>query len=232
MFKNKKRVIVFEPEVDYFPGILPTKKFIPDWYKDAKPYKGDDLNFHDLKSQGLKACVPFLEPFLTGYCISTPVDIVVKKINEFENMITWGPDIKILTLRDQLATPTLPVPNGYQDKHYAWITQVSFQLPKGYSAVMTHPLNRYDLPFLTLSGIVDADKPLPGGNISFFLKEDFEGVIPAGTPIIQIIPFKRENWNSENKDGLAKIANKSRQNSLVRISGWYKNNIWTRKVYE
>ena len=64
------------------------------------------------------------------------------------------------------------------------------------------------------------------------MKEDFEGVIPAGTPIIQIIPFKRENWNSENKDGLAKIANKSRQNSLVRISGWYKNNIWTRKVYE
>jgi hypothetical protein len=230
MFKNKKKVVLFEPEVIYFPGLLPTKKFIPDWYKNAKPYKGDDLTFESLKSQGVKACIPFLESFMTGYCISTPVDIVVKKINEFENMITWGSDTGILTLRDGIET--IPVPNGYQDKHYAWITQISFELPKGYSAVMTHPLNRYDLPFLTLSGVVDADKAIPGGSISFFLKEDFEGIIPAGTPIIQVIPFKREVWSSEKKDGLAKTANKSRQQSLATISGWYKNNMWTRKVYE
>jgi hypothetical protein len=25
----------------------------------------------------------------------------------------------------------------------------------------------------------------------------FEGIIPKGTPIAQVIPFKRENWNME-----------------------------------
>jgi hypothetical protein len=30
-----------------------------------------------------------------------------------------------------------------------------------------------------------------------FLKEDFEGTIKAGTPIIQVILFKTEDWDSE-----------------------------------
>ena len=32
------------------------------------------------------------------------------------------------------------------------------------------------------------------GNVPFFIKSGFEGVIPAGTPIAQLIPIKREKW--------------------------------------
>jgi hypothetical protein len=35
------------------------------------------------------------------------------------------------------------------------------------------------------------------GNIPFFIKEGFSGVIPKGTPIAQVIPFKRESWTSK-----------------------------------
>jgi hypothetical protein len=68
------------------------------------------------------------------------------------------------------------------------------QPPKGYGALLTHPINRYDLPFSTTSGYVDFDEyPLPG-NVSFHVKDNFEGVIPAGTPLMSIIPIKREAW--------------------------------------
>jgi hypothetical protein len=60
--------------------------------------------------------------------------------------------------------------------------------------LITHPINRYDLPFTSVSGLADYDVyPLPG-NVSFHIKEGFEGTIPAGTPIMQIIPIKREDW--------------------------------------
>ena len=29
------------------------------------------------------------------------------------------------------------------------------------------------------------------------MKENFTGIIPYGTPIVQLIPFKREKWKSK-----------------------------------
>jgi len=33
-------------------------------------------------------------------------------------------------------------------------------MPAGYSLLITHPFNRHDLPFVTLTGLVDADSLL------------------------------------------------------------------------
>ena len=33
----------------------------------------------------------------------------------------------------------------------------TFEMPAGYSLLITHPFNRHDLPFVTLTGLVDAD---------------------------------------------------------------------------
>ena len=44
--------------------------------------------------------------------------------------------------------------------------------------------------------MVDTDKyPIPV-HFPFLLKKNFEGLIKQGTPIIQVIPFKRESWKS------------------------------------
>jgi hypothetical protein len=102
------------------------------------------------------------------------------------------------------------------------------KLPKGYSALFTHPLNRFDLPFFTASGIVDADYGMGGGGVSFCIDKNFEGVIPAGTPIVQIFPFKRDDWKSEYLQNTKEIVWNPRKN----ISGWYRKNVWKRKHYE
>ena len=60
--------------------------------------------------------------------------------------------------------------------------------------LFTHPLNREDLPFRTLSGMVDCDR-WRDGLVHFpalWIDPNFEGVLPAGTPVAQAIPIRRE----------------------------------------
>jgi hypothetical protein len=45
--------------------------------------------------------------------------------------------------------------------------------------------------------VVDTDKYFAPINFPFVLNDySFEGLIPAGTPMAQVIPFKRESWNT------------------------------------
>ena len=74
----------------------------------------------------------------------------------------------------------------------------TIELPPGYSLLVTHPINRHDLPFVTLTGLVDADRYRD--NFMHFparwLDPDFNGVLPKGTPVAQCLPIKRENWTA------------------------------------
>jgi hypothetical protein len=58
-----------------------------------------------------------------------------------------------------------------------------------------------------------------------------DSFIPAGTPIAQIIPFKREAWTSSTTDDF-KIAISSRALRASMFLNSYKNRFWSRKSYE
>ena len=48
-----------------------------------------------------------------------------------------------------------------------------------------------------MSAIQDSDRWFSGNVVSFFLRKDFEGTIPKGTPIMSMIPIKRAEWQKE-----------------------------------
>ena len=132
--------------------------------------------------------------------------------------------------------PQFENPHGYHAKHFHWWPNWGIELPKGYSALVTSPLNRFDLPFLTVAGIIDSDKYTMPGLMPFFLKEGFSGLIPKGTPYAQIIPIKREDWTSEHiyytnqemYDRHVATTDKYR----VAYGGIYKQKTWEKKNYE
>ena len=97
------------------------------------------------------------------------------------------------------------------------------------------PMNRFDLPFLNTTGIVDSDKVHLLGSFPFFIVEGWEGTIPAGTPYIQILPFKRENWKQKIEIlNQSEIYGKMVDNSKFYRQpdgGIYKNQIWSRREY-
>ena len=70
----------------------------------------------------------------------------------------------------------------------------------------------------------------------FFIKEGWTGVIPAGTPYAQMIPFLRENWKSETIiPGVDQILINNVTNSKkyrIPNGGIYKNKVWTKRSYE
>jgi hypothetical protein len=235
MFK-KKPIIEYEPLADYGDhSILPAKKFIPDWYKKIPPFKDDlvykmDVGF--LKT--VKLCIPFLDAFSSGYMITLPYDIYIKNNDGAPYLTTpYAVSEKNIPKWRSKVAHEQTVPPGCFPYEYTWNSCISYTLPKGYSALVTHPFNRYDLPFTTLTGIIDGGFSVYShGSFPFYIKDGFEGIIPKGTPIIQILPFRQEKWKSKKTLGLVKEGEKHNNSSGNVISGWYKKTFWKRKNYE
>lgn len=206
-------------------------KFIADWYRNGEL----DYTQDGQKISGMKRCIPFLDIMLSGYMLVTFNDIEITKNQNKEVEINWlnkeNVVSPIIQERTGLSGHTIPRPPGHLSNHLVWSPQWGWKTPKGYSTIITHPYNRFDLPFTTMSAIVDSDKYYGPGNVPFFLKEDFEGVIPAGTPFAQIIPFKRKNWISVYDPALSEktnmLASKARE-----MTGYYKKHLWVKKEYK
>jgi hypothetical protein len=211
----------------------PIKKFIPKWYKDAETTYVSSEDGSGEESPGLKKCAPFLDALTSGYTLVTPFDIFIGRKENGEIDIVWNSprdQQNFVMERPKESGSTMPRPAGHLPNHLVWSNKWGFKVSKGYSVLITHPLNRFDLPFTTMSGIMESDKLYSPGNIPFFIKEDFTGVIPEGTPYAQIIPIKRNSWKM-----VVTKANKallSVQGNMVRKESTnYKKKFWVKKEY-
>ena len=178
----------------------------------------------------VKSCMPFLDSLTSGFIIKLHCDILVEWEDEDNFTMKWTSDMPPLSARGQSIADSVPTANGYTPFSQAWEIKYSFQTPKGYSVLVSHPFNRLDLPFISTSGIVDADKGIGSGGIPFAVKKGFSGIIEAGTPILQLLPFKREDWKKELIDLSQTQGWSGRPRN--KITGWYKNELWQRKSYE
>lgn len=216
----------------FVPPPKPAKFYLPDWYKDHDGLNYKKLEFNDkgkVKNLSIKQCMPFLDSLSHGYIQETWTEIYVKNNTEsIEYFYSSGP--KIINNRGPKKIPN----NDYIDEEFIWQIPWIPKVPKDYSILFTHPLNRIDLPFHTLSGIVDSDTffHIPNGNYPFYIKNNFNGVIPIGTPMYQMIPIKRNSWDrvfhNFNNDETTK-----RSNVIYnKFYGAYKNLFWNKKVFK
>jgi len=232
MFIKKNKIIEYAVSEDHYPDIELSKKFIPDWYKKTKRFLNTNLDPISLPApMSFKMCSPFSDSFTTGYIIPLAVDIAVSQSDD-QAIITWNDYSQTYVEKRAIDTnKELPIPIGCRPDHYTWKTKHYIKVPKGYSFLVTHPLNRFDLPFFTMSGIVDEDFILYPGSIPFFISKDFTGIIPAGTPIAQIIPFKNNSWKLIKNDDIKKNGNILLNKIKNHAFGYYKNNYWKRKNF-
>ena len=230
----------YDEEVPLLSGPTPSKKHLPDWYKKTPMFSGDGKahisGLAHLSTLTVKACAPFMDAMTSGYVVELPMDIeVVRELlpsGDYRPIILWPVGPPPLNERPENGRSPLPIPVGHAETHFFWQNQIIMQLPKGYSMLVTHPLNRYDLPFTTLSAIVDADiNPMSTGAVAFFVRDNFEGIIPRGTPMYQIIPFKRESWLAKFDAKLFRIGQKATALSLAHAHGFYKRFSWSKKEF-
>lgn len=217
-------------------NIKPSYNLIPEWYKKSKTRFDSDslLSLKDLQPKiTYKACIPFQDALTSGYTFILPADIEVIKENGITNF-AWrfdGTDL-ITKHPDEQWKNMLPCPDEYIKTAFKFSTAINLKAPSGYSALIVQPLNRTDLPFTILSAIVDIDRFNAPINFPFFIKEDFSGVIPKGTPIAQIIPFKRESWEIINEQYDQEKSLKFQTTILSKIINSYREQFWSKKSYK
>jgi hypothetical protein len=214
------------------------KKEIPKWYLNGDKYKlkdGEYVFSHGEKQTGWKSCPAILDTLISGYALKTPCDILIRKNgNSFFINAEKGFESFVGTRGEENG---FPVPYGYDKNQFYWVTNWVPQVPKGYTCLFVHPLNRFDLPFLTISGYIDCDEFQMPGRLPFFIKNNFEGFISAGTVFAQIIPIRQEDWklklNYLSDREIDKLTiEEARNNSVSNTRTNYKERFWIKKKYE
>jgi hypothetical protein len=213
----------------------PAIKSLPEWFNKIPRFIENKKKFRIFPNGDtvatLKWCNPFMDSLSAGYSIVLENDLQVTIENNL-HFFTWraGGDNYVTTHTKSQISPQM-IPLGYSDQPFKFKNNWSIKTPKGYSALFVHPLNRGDLPFYTLSGFVDTDDYNSPVNFPFLIRSDFEGIIPKGTPIAQVIPIKRESWTHEIGEFDPDFTAEKEAVFHSTIYRAYKNLFWKRKDY-
>jgi len=230
---------------------IPAIKNAPDWYKKMNvtlkstsecPFKFVLYPNHIGVNTTVKNCVPFRDALLFGYQAIAEADLQFRLLKDSTiefNYRSASQNFKLMSAHDIEQVPGLP-PLNPKSKYplvFKFLTNFIIRTPKGYSTLFTHPLNRYELPFLTYSGIVDTDIYKLEINLPFQLNYNFKDhndvlIVPAGTPLCTFIPFKRDNWNSTKKLQKIEEGVKNSFRYFRKIVDAYKTQIWVKKTFK
>jgi len=139
---------------------------------------------------------------------------------------------EVITIHTQDQWEGMPYPLFHYPSIFKWHQDLVLKTPKNYSLLFTHPMNRLDLPFTTISGVVDTDDYYLPTHFPFWIKQGFTGIIEAGTPVCQIIPIPREKWSQTKETFIPGQALKNSDNYFSKIAKTYKTHFWKKKQYD
>ncbi|MEP3278435.1 MAG: hypothetical protein ABJN26_02160 [Stappiaceae bacterium] len=178
----------------------------------------------------VKQCPPFIDAMRLGVLFPLAADL---SFSEGEFSWDWP-----LPRHEQARTTRSPIGVHVPDQakgmpevdEQAFVIKFNnfwtIDLPEGWSMLFSHPANRSDLPFRTLSGLVDCDQ-WKDGFVHFpaqWIDPSFNGTLPAGTPVAQGWLVKREPLELQTGE-MGNEALKRHlevQDSLQRDSGLYR----------
>ena len=182
------------------PPPTPASTALPDWLRAMPAQAFHALNAKDEST--VKRCPPFVDAMTSGFLIPLMCDVRVED-GEFiwDNDLPPGGSLSFvrspISFHDSSQVVGSPL---FADDRFLikfnnlWTVRV----PEGYAVLFTHPFTRFDLPFTTLTGVVDCDRY--SDNWIHFPAHwhdlNFKGVLPKGTPIAQCIAIRRESWSA------------------------------------
>jgi hypothetical protein len=183
------------------PRPFPAVQGLPEWFK-TMPHKAFNASL-GMETQTVKKCPSFVDAMAYGFLIPLAADLEVR-----DGEFSWNSEI-----REGFAGGFSHSPIDFHDPSQVAGTPFfdddcfiikfncfwTIEAPPGYSLLFTHPINRVDLPFTTVTGIIDSDMfhDLPMSFAARWHDPNFNGVLPKGTPVAQCLPVKRESWSGD-----------------------------------
>jgi len=214
---------------------------IPSWYRDLAPHGGGTKHsleylepINDRGSDGsdvsTKLCVPYLDAMTMGYVYKLVDDVEVSLSPSGAPTLKWKTVNNLLDIRHVVDSS---IPFDCHPIQFGIRMHAYYQTPEGYSTLICHPFNRFDLPFQVPAGLVDSDIWGLPIFVPFYLKRNFIGTIPKGTPMFQMVPVKRDDWEltldcSRESYEEHVIKEEARR---TRITAYYKKDIHQKKHY-
>ena len=189
------------PELEgLIPAPIMSRRGLPAWLRHMpNTAHSNDL---DAELETVKQCPPFLDAMGAGFLMPLAVDLHVA-----DGAFTWDwePPAGLPThyprspfafhVPEQLVGTPMHDPDRFAVK---FINFWTIALPAGWGLLCTHPANRADLPFRTVTGLVRAD------NYDTFIHfpalwndHGFAGTLPRGTPVAQCYPVPLEPLDLE-----------------------------------
>jgi hypothetical protein len=238
--KPKIKFYINKDRAGSYPEPVPAKSCVPDWYKNASNFTMDKPVVRTPSGGAattgtFKKCVPFLDAMTAGYIIrlqaDVHVDIMPDKGPDFSWTLYDSPVVNFHTYDQVSALPgSNALPGGIPFK---WMSYWCIETPPGYSCLFVQPQNHFEDRWEILPGIVDTDMYNMPVNFPMIWKSTkFKGIIKRGTPIAQVIPFKRESWQHEivNNDPINYDNDLKKLSS--KISDGYKSFWWDKKHWD
>jgi hypothetical protein len=186
-----------EGHAEIFDPPTPSRDHVPDWYRETHNFLTDRLDDNGVRSGTIKQCMPVIDAITSGYMYTTQSDLWFGQNEDGSRGSSWS-----VIDYDMISTHSLEqfghgeIPSDYEQIVYKMHNPWVIKTPPGYSCLFTQPMWRFDTPFYAHSGVVDTDRYPQPINFPFWLRRGFEGLVPVGTPMVQIIPFKRDDWNA------------------------------------
>jgi hypothetical protein len=185
------------PELlEILPRPVPARDGLPEWLRTMP---GEALVAElGAEIRTLKHCPPLIDAVRTGFLMPLAADVRVA-----DGAFSWEWDLPATALGRTTRSPLSfhhaeqALGSPLHDPERVFLKFNNFwtiALEPGWSLLVMHPINRPDLPFQTLTGLVDADR-YGDGLIHFparWLDAGFDGVLARGTPVAQCVPLRRE----------------------------------------
>ncbi len=180
---------------DHLPRPMPARAALPDWLRAVPPRAFSPLHGQEVRT--VKQCPPFVDAMTYGFIIPLPCDVTVR-----QGALSWDWDVPTPSVHAHPRSPiSFHVPEQVEgtplhDPDTVVVKFNSFwtiELEPGWSLFATHPVNRTDLPFRLVTGLVDADRFSDVGILfpAVWTDPGFSGVLPRGTPVAQCFPVRR-----------------------------------------
>jgi Family of unknown function (DUF6065) len=203
---------------------VPARDVMPGWFKRLPPIDKTRVSVTD-NALTVKRCMPFLDALMAGWIL--PLAATVRLVIEDDGQTVntgWDFDRPMTSNHNAYQVSGHPhQPRPPCKFHNYW----SIRTPKGWSCLFVQPLNRASDVVEVVSGIVDTDEYTSLINFPFFATApDGFYTLEKGTPLVQVIPFRRADVSMAGVVRAETAAEAAKREKIQRSTqageGWYR----------